>query len=447
MGRIAKKAIKKKQQAEPSEEKLLKGDIQLWIAKILCHENVPGPKFPRTFRVVRMSTGVVLAEELEDKVVKRLDGRDVIEESLTKYLAARDDRNQITRVDIDGIQKAVRYWISYAEPIEDVTNFRWANEPSDRYTWHKLPIRRLPEQVFPLEAYPTWSEIFSRIQPEDNADAAMQWIGSLFSECQDRQQYLWLYGKGTNSKSRMIAVLSRILGPTCDDTLEPPEKGQRKQEDWASRLLGVNLGIFPDCNNSRWPESGLFKRLTGGDQISGRFLYSKPFKFRPNLRILFSTNNPPQVGNTEANRRRAIICEIAKISGEQISEAVYEKKLMDEAEMFINAALQSYEKCGSGHIRTDQDVLEEYASTMNSEVEHLFDKYFEEDPEGHVVPHKMEEILQKERSQGVDIIRFREWLIKEKDVKKRKVRRNEMDEFGYKLGCRLYRGIRLKKEF
>jgi hypothetical protein len=165
------------------------------------------------------------------------------------------------------------------------------------------------------------------------------------------------------------------------------------------------------------------------------------------LRVIFSSNEAPKLDNTEANKRRAIICTLSKIKGEKISETVYEKMLMDEAEFFINAAVQAYEKSGMGHIHCDQSVLEDYAATMHSEIENLFEKYFEDDPIGHVQPIKMEEILQKERTQGVDIAGFRDWLVREKGVRKQKVTTGEMGEFGYKLGYRVYRGIRLKKHF
>lgn len=421
-----------------------KGELQQNIANIIDNPELGALKepFPHQFKMVKMDQGRVCAKVTEGRVLKHVSLRGDIQPAVANYLRRAPVGGPLAQMDRDGILGGVKYWADSADPITEVEPFLWANESPEKYTWHRLPFDREPHAS--EEAFPLWLEILNRIEEEGNRRAALLWIGSLFAKDSYRQQYLWLYGDGGDSKGAISRVLKRIFGGACKANLTPPGRGE-DQERWCTKLVGIRLATFPDCNAAKFPGSGLFKQITGGDYLGGRLLFQEPIEFMPDCKVLFVTNKPPAIDDGAANARRAIICTLAPFVGEQRPD--YEEELYRQAGAFCNYALTAYEAvCPNGVIPCDTATLSNFASVTFEEWEVLAEELIVEDAEWCIMPKDFLEKVQLKGLQRRDITAFREYLVHTKGFKKRSVRADEMVRFNLPRGAKIYPGFRLKTD-
>ena len=165
-----------------------------------------------------------------------------------------------------------------------------------------LAFTRLPWHAAD-DITPTWDLIISRMS---NADAFTAWVGSLFDETSYQQQYVWLHGKGNEGKGCINRFLMRVFGPAyC--AKQPKERGDKF---WTHDLLGKRLVVFPDCNDSAFVASGLFKSMTGGDPIPVEAKGEMAYTTRLAAKYLIISNERPDLSSETADRRRIIYCEM-----------------------------------------------------------------------------------------------------------------------------------------
>jgi hypothetical protein len=427
------------------KKKPSKGELQQNIANMIDHPELGalGTPFPREFRMVEVGTGRVCVEVTENRVIRTVSIKSVVIPAMSRYLREADVGGPLATLDIDAISAAVRYWASSTRALsaDGIPPFLWANERPDAYTWHRLPFDRTED--IDDEAFPLWEEILNRIEEEGNRTAALLWIGSLFARDSYRQQYLWLYGQGGDSKGAVSRVLKRVLGGACKANLTPPSPGG-DVERWCSNLIGVRLATFPDCNSGKFPGSGIFKQITGGDYLSGRKLYEEPVEFMPDAKVLFISNTPPKINDGAANARRAIICTLQPFRSMQWEEGDYEEELFRQAAAFCNYALTAYEAtCPNGVIPCDTSNLSSFASSAFEDFEVLFDNLMVGDSNSCVIPSKLQNALSLTSLQRSVIIEFREWMQTNKGFVKRKVTAEESDRFDLPRGTYIYPGFRL----
>ena len=118
---------------------------------------------------------------------------------------------------------------------------------------------------------------------------------------------VFVYGPGGNGKTVFLNTLSYILGDYA--TTAPMEtftaaKNERHPTDLAM-LQGARMVSAAETEEGRaWAESRI-KALTGGDEISARFMRQDFFTFRPTFKLLIIGNHKPVLRNVdEAARRR-----------------------------------------------------------------------------------------------------------------------------------------------
>lgn len=424
------------------KKKPSKGELQQNIANIIDNPHLGAFKelFPHEFKMAMLDKGRVCVRVKEGRVVDHVSLKGDVVPAVTEYLRSVTLGGPLDTMCIDGITSAVKYWAASTKPIEGVESFLWANERPEAYAWHRLPFDRT-ERVDD-EAFPLWKEIFDRIEEEGNRAAALLWIGSLFSRDSYRQQYLWLYGQGGDSKGAITRVLKRILGGSCKATLTPPSQGQ-DPDRWCSKLIGSRLAIFPDCNAASWPGSGLFKQITGGDYLGARMLYQEPIEFMPDCKVLFVSNKPPAIDDGAANARRAIICTLKSFTS-QWDEGDYEEELFRQSAAFCNYALTAYEAtCLGQAIPCDTTNLSNFASEEFESYEVIAEKIIIRDENWYILPKNLLDAILLHRVYLSDIKGFRRYLGTTKGMRKRAVTAEETSRFGLKRGTRIYPGFRL----
>jgi hypothetical protein len=218
------------------------------------------------------------------------------------------------------------------------------------------------------------SEVFAELMGRySDHEAFMAWVGSLFDPHADRQQYVWLYGKGRNGKSSIGRFLHRLLGPSVKFD-QPPENGGARF--WTADLLGKRLVIFADCNSPAFPTTSLFKSLSGEDPVRIEYKGQSSFTARLTSKFLFFSNDKPDLDKSEASMRRVIYIQVdanAKEFGDS-----YEDMLWDERKLFVSECVKTYEfyrtKCRS--IPVKNELAESLAADADDWMPRLFQEMF-----------------------------------------------------------------------
>ena len=225
--------------------------------------------------------------------------------------------------------------------------------------------------------HPRFDEFLNRTT---NRDALCCFIGSLFFEPSNRQQYVWLYGEGLNGKGSFLKLLQRVFGPAYV-AKEPPRAGGDSSRFWSFGLLGKRLCGLSDCSDYTFPASSYFKMLTGDDVIPMEEKGKNAFTAPINCKFIFASNEKPEITSQKSDMRRAIFCEI-----EQIKDDVdpnYDKKLWIEAPAIIGNCMALYELLCKDHgpIKSENVGLEKIIDESNYKNQYIFDSFFNLDNE------------------------------------------------------------------
>lgn len=126
-----------------------------------------------------------------------------------------------------------------------------------------------------------------------------------------REQSLFiLYGDGSNGKTVFLDIISRLLGEYAVnaqvESILERKNGSNYTSDLA-RLKGARFVTTGENNEGSKLNEGLIKQLTGGEQITARFLYGTEFEFYPNFKLWLATNHKPIIRGTDTGIWRRIM--------------------------------------------------------------------------------------------------------------------------------------------
>jgi putative DNA primase/helicase len=213
----------------------------------------------------------------------------------------------------------------------------------------QLPVKYDPKATCPrIEAF------LARVFPDESLIALLLEIaGYLLVPDNTYQRAFMLHGPGGNGKSRVLGLLTALLGP---DNVSSRQLHDLDDNRFAcADLYGRLANICADISARELNSSSKFKAITGGDRISGERKHQPAFDFMPFARLLFSANEFPSVrdGSKAFYDRWVVLpCE------QSIRGAVDEdNKILDaltapaELSGFLNLALQGLARLRARHGR------------------------------------------------------------------------------------------------
>lgn len=367
---------------------------------------------------------------------------------LRSYLLEDDDK-QLKYVDfeavVDNVMKFVRFacgpkllqGTSFIEKdARDLAKF-WrattatfphkikpiAEKSDDSYTFKKLGFDFEECEDFQREC-PAFYEFMDRTT---NSKALMMWIGSLFHEDSDRQQYVWIYGDGQNGKGSLARVLGNIFGSACGWEQVPSENERRF---WTSGLLGKRLVVFDDCSNYGFCGQGFFKSLTGGSSVRIEQKNQSPFSAELPVKFMFLSNDKPMLESKKADLRRVIFCQSLPPTVDFGPH--YERDyLAREAPKFVGLCRRLYaqEIIGKGltQIPTDTEEINEIISEHEDSFEAVLNKHFIIEPlalpNDCVTAGELFDVLRMERlGSNYEVRRFKSYLERVHNVRRKQIK-------------------------
>lgn len=242
---------------------------------------------------------------------------------------------------------------------------KWTFRPSrpEDMLSSQAPVTYDPEATCPL-----WEKFIDDIF-EGNAELiayVQRALGLCLSGDISEQAFFVAYGSGANGKSTMLNTVTRLLGDygrtTPFDTFDADTRNQYGND--LAALQGSRLVVAIESEQHRKLAEARIKSITGGDDITCRFLYGEFFSFRPQFKVWLAVNHRPQVRGSDHGiwRRIHLIPFNKKFEGNAMDKKL-EKKLARELSGILNWLLKGFlewKETGLNPPEVVQDATKEY---------------------------------------------------------------------------------------
>jgi putative DNA primase/helicase len=205
-----------------------------------------------------------------------------------------------------------------------------------------------------------------------------RWFGYCLTGSIDERCMVIFYGTGANGKTITVEAIFFIMGDYAQRTRT--ETILIKRENSISNdiadLVGSRFVFSSEAEQDKRMAESLVKDLTGGDSISVRKLYQEFFTFKPQFKIVLSTNHKPLIyGTDQAIWDRIRLVPFTVTIPENERKPIHEMmgRFQDEGPgiltwmvkgclQWLERGLQTPEevKAATKQYRSDMDVLSEF---------------------------------------------------------------------------------------
>jgi putative DNA primase/helicase len=216
-------------------------------------------------------------------------------------------------VNIDGFDVVPHLWNAPNGTVDLRTGDLRAHSPDDMLT------RMSPVAYDPKAKAPTWERFLDDVFQGDAEliGFVQRMTGYAMFGHQDAQKAFILTGdesnadgNGSNGKSLFQAILGALFGEYStgvDRSLIVEEKNKSGINNDVAALAGARLGIGSEFKKNDVLADREFKRLTGDDTISARFLRREYFNFVSQCCLIYSSNYMPLVTGQDDGVWRRIV--------------------------------------------------------------------------------------------------------------------------------------------
>lgn len=231
---------------------------------------------------------------------------------------------------------------------------------------------QIPVNYEPTATCPEIANFLCEILRPRDIPLVLQEIGyCLIPDYSIQKAFLW-NGSGLNGKGTLGRLIVKLIGDKNKSTQSL--KALNTDKFSASNLYGKSVNIDMDLTDESITEDTMFKKLTGGDMISGERKFQDCFEFTNLARLIFGCNDIPHhiKGGDYAYFRRWILTDFpCKFDG-KLEDKDLDSKLQTDTELsgFLNVCLQALEWLLKTktffYDKTPEQVGEEYLLKSNS---------------------------------------------------------------------------------
>lgn len=166
-------------------------------------------------------------------------------------------------------------------------------------------------------------------------------------------------------------MLQELFGDyACTTGTETFMKKTSEQSNDLARLKGIRLVTTTEVEQGKSLSESLIKQITGGDEITARFLYGEYFSFKPTFKIFMATNHKPKIRGADNGiwRRIKMIPFTVTIPPEQRDKTLTEKLIAENSGIlnWLIAGYAMWRKEGLGEPDAIREANEEYRMDMDA---------------------------------------------------------------------------------
>ncbi len=166
---------------------------------------------------------------------------------------------------------------------------------------HLTKLARFP--YLPDAACPVWDAFLDRVM--DGNQSLISFLkraaGYTLTGVTSEECLFMLYGTGRNGKSKFMGALKHVLGDysrtTAPETLMVKREGHIPND--VAALLGSRFVSTTEVEDGARMAESLVKQITGGDEMSARFMRGEYFDFTPTFKIWIAGNHKPVIRGTD----------------------------------------------------------------------------------------------------------------------------------------------------
>ncbi|MDD2773000.1 MAG: phage/plasmid primase, P4 family [Elusimicrobiales bacterium] len=234
-----------------------------------------------------------------------------------------------------------------------------------------MSTRQIGYGYNPAAKCPRWLTFLDEIfQGDKELGAFMQRAAGYSLNGDTSEHCLFIcYGTGRNGKSTFLKTIWRILGPYAAVTpastlMERYDGNSNNSSQELAKLKGIRFVMASEGEKGQKLAEAQIKAMTGGEPISARFLYHKPFEYVPEFKIWLSTNYKPNISGTDQGIwSRIRLIPFNAYFGPETVDKNLDDKLMAEAEGILAWMVEGYRQWrsdGLGMPAVMERALDEY---------------------------------------------------------------------------------------
>jgi putative DNA primase/helicase len=217
----------------------------------------------------------------------------------------------------------------------------------------------------------------SRTDKDEMISFLQRAVGYTLTGSTQEQSLFLLYGSGANGKSVFLDILNSLMGEYGTVTQSKTfttERGEISND--IAALAGKRMVYASENSSETHLDESIIKQLTGGENISARFLHQEFFTFKPRFKIWWAFNHPPAITDmTNSIWRRIKIIPFNEVLPEnewdkKLAEKIITKELPGVFNWAISG-LKDYYRIGSlnppkviaeatQRYKEDQDILHDF---------------------------------------------------------------------------------------
>jgi len=222
---------------------------------------------------------------------------------------------------------------------------------------------------------PEWLKFLDRIMgsSEPLISYLQKAVGYSLTGKTTEQCFFIAHGSGANGKSVFLNIVRDLAGSYGMNIPMETLMNQKFQSGVSADLAmmrGVRLGTAMEGEIGQKLSEAKVKQLTGGDEITARFLYGNFFQFKPIIKIWMATNHKPQItGDDEAIWRRVHLIPFNVVIPPEERDGDLPNKLREERSGILNWAIEGATRWHLEGLKPPQAVLQavnDYRSEMDT---------------------------------------------------------------------------------
>ncbi len=251
--------------------------------------------------------------------------------------------------------------------VLDLRNMRLMPHSREFFMSKKADVNYIPNSI-PTKFIKFLNEIFMGNQEK------IQFVRKVFAYGftgeTDDQKFVIFYGDGSNGKSVLIEIMGFILGDyacIANKALLVDKQFQNNSQSGVARLRGKRTIFVSETEDGDTLKEAFVKDITGGNEITARFLYGNEFTYKPEFLPILVTNYLPEINVTDyAILRRICPVDFSRIflPHEQNINLLNELKEEKDA-IFSWIAESNWYRERLGHPQFLKDNIEKYKSSMD----------------------------------------------------------------------------------
>lgn len=217
------------------------------------------------------------------------------------------------------------------------------------------PVSYNPKAKTPKRFLKFLKEIF------DGNESLINYVHRLLGYCltgeTSEQEFYILYGSGGNGKNVLIDLIKRILGEYCSE-ISSGALAHRIDGDKPNPTLlqakDCRIIIANESEKGARLNTSLIKQISAGNEICPRALFKDNEHFLPHMKILWATNNIPEIdwGDRAMERRFKLITFPVFVAGEnrdkQLPDILWKER--EEILKWLIQGAVSYYKNGMAEV-------------------------------------------------------------------------------------------------